>query len=189
MLDNGAYTFWQQGTAAEDWTGYYDFAAEWMDCKTTWAVSPDVIDGSVEENIKLISQWPHGLTQAAPVWHLDEPIDHLMFMLQKEIYSRICIGSSGRFAQIGTEQWHRRMTHVFNKIADPSGRMPVAIHMLRGMALCQGLFPFASVDSTDIARHHCRGGDIRSRADRWDSVQTPIRWHRQMTQQDYFGEE
>jgi hypothetical protein len=50
--------------------------------------------------------------------------------------------------------------------------------MLRGMQ-CSGLrWPFASVDSTDIARNHNRDHNSpKKMADRWDAMQTPIKWH------------
>jgi hypothetical protein len=35
-----------------------------------------------------------------------------------------------------------------------SGPVPVWLHMLRGMALSGSEYPFASVDSTDIAQNH-----------------------------------
>jgi hypothetical protein len=49
--------------------------------------------------------------------------------------------------------------------------------MLRGMALAGSEYPFASVDSTDIARNHNRPrNSARGMADYWDSRQNPARW-------------
>jgi len=54
---------------------------------------------------------------------------------------------------------------------------PVWLHMLRGMALAGSEYPFASVDSTDIARNHNRPQNtVRGMADRWDARQCPGRW-------------
>jgi hypothetical protein len=47
MLDNGAFTFWRKGGAV-DWDGYYDWCGRWLEHWTTWAVIPDVIDGTEE---------------------------------------------------------------------------------------------------------------------------------------------
>jgi hypothetical protein len=75
-----------------------------------------------------------------------------------------------------TDPWHRRMENAFNRLCD-NGPAPVWLHMLRGLALSGGPYPFASVDSTDIARNHCRHGrNARAMADRWDSRQSPARW-------------
>jgi hypothetical protein len=48
--------------------------------------------------------------------------------------------------------------------------------MLRGMATTRWGYPFASVDSTDIARNHNRGVPVRQMADQWDSVQCSPYW-------------
>jgi hypothetical protein len=57
MLDNGAFSFWRQGRPT-DWGGYYSWAERWLEYPTTWAVIPDVIDGDVEANDALVSEWP-----------------------------------------------------------------------------------------------------------------------------------
>jgi hypothetical protein len=45
------------------------------------------------------------------------------------------------------------------------------------MQLSGRRWPFASVDSTDIARNHNRPQNTpRAMADRWDAIQTPSRW-------------
>jgi hypothetical protein len=51
--------------------------------------------------------------------------------------------------------------------------------MLRGMSLAGGPYPFASADSTDVARNHNRQQNTaRAMADRWDAMQTPALWRR-----------
>lgn len=179
MLDNGAFSHWRKGEPCTDWQPYYDWCEQWLECQTTWAVIPDVIDGTVEENIRLIQQWPFG-ARGVPVFHMDEPIDHLLFMLKQDKYPIIAIGSSGRFSIVGDDRWHRRMDHIFNQVAEPSGRLPVKLHMLRGMAMCKSYYPFYSVDSTDLARNHShkKDTDIRIKADEWDRIQTPMCWER-----------
>jgi hypothetical protein len=50
------------------------------------------------------------------------------------------------------------------------------VHMLRGMQLSRHRWPFASVDSTDVARNHNRDGRPVARAERWDAAQCPPRF-------------
>jgi hypothetical protein len=89
----------------------------------------------------------------------------------------VCIGSSGQFATVGSDAWHRRMEQAMNAVCG-NGPAPTWLHMLRGMALSGSQYPFASVDSTDIARNHNRPQNTpRLLADRWDGLQNPRRWH------------
>ena len=72
----------------------------------------------------------------------------------------------------GSAEWTRCGTYSFGRFA----RTP-PVHMLRGMQ-CAGMrWPFASVDSTDIARNHARKqNSARAMADRWDAMQCPAKW-------------
>jgi hypothetical protein len=49
MLDNGAFSFWRSNRLP-DWLGYYQWCDRWLERWTTWAVIPDIIDGSEAEN-------------------------------------------------------------------------------------------------------------------------------------------
>lgn len=183
MLDNGAFSHWRIGKKP-DWDGYYDWVYEWTSSKTTWAVIPDIIGGSEEDNDRLISEWPHG-NCGAPVWHLHESLDRLRRLCDG--WSRICFGSSAQFDQVGAVNWHFRMTEAFNAIC-PNGRNPSWLHMLRGMKCCEMIYPFDSVDSTDIARNHnLPRNNARVMADSWDSVQCPIGWSKHPEQKMLFG--
>jgi hypothetical protein len=177
MLDNGAFTFWNQGvtTDGDYWAQYAVWVEPWLDRPTTWAVIPDVIDGDEADNDLLISKWPRSLfKQSAPVWHMHESLDRLAYLTLA--WDKVCVGSSAQYAQVGTSQWHHRMEAAFNRVA-PNGKPPW-LHMLRGMALTDGPYPFASVDSTDVARNHYlpRNGDAPKMATRWDGKQTPAQW-------------
>jgi hypothetical protein len=186
MLDNGAYSVWQFSQAGRlpplllsaskgDWSVYYDWCEPWLEYATTWAVIPDVIDGDEEANDRLLVNWfKRGLPKGAPVWHMHESIDRLKRLAHG--YERVCIGSSGQYACVGHPDWHRRMQQAFNAIAPD--RAPGAwIHMLRGMSLSGSEYPFASVDSTDVARNHNRPqNDALEMALRWDGMQNPARW-------------
>jgi hypothetical protein len=172
MLDNGAFSVWRRG-AEPDWPGYYTWAEPWLEHRTTWAVIPDVIDGDTDANDQLIREWPFG-DRGAPVWHMHEPIDRLLGLADS--WPRVCVGSSGTYATVGDDRWHRRMEEAMNALCG-NGPAPVWLHMLRGMALATGPYPFASADSTDIARNHNRPQNTaRAMADRWDGLQTPARW-------------
>lgn len=178
MLDNGAFSVWRAGRTVE-WSAYYQWAEPWLDYQTTWAVVPDVIDAGPEAQDELLRQWPHG-HRGAPVWHTDEPVDRLLRLADD--WPRVCIGSSGQH-EPGSEAWHRVMDAAMNRMCR-SGRSTTWLHMLRGMNLCDSGYPFASVDSTDIARNHNRGRPARTMADRWDALQAPGRWVRRTEQVD-----
>ena len=204
MVDNGAFSLWMKGIKGSavkgangglvppDWSDYYSWAEPWAASRSTWFVIPDVIDGGSTVNDLLVKEWPVKSipkSQAAPVWHMDEPIQRLLDLVRIGRWEKICIGSSGRFRTVGSESWHRRMDTVFNRISDPSGRVPVWLHMLRGMRMCESYYPFSSVDSTDVARNYKERGDIITCADRWDKSQCPLVWHKKMEQNgfDFFG--
>ncbi|MBP0492121.1 hypothetical protein [Roseomonas indoligenes] len=173
-LDNGAFSAWKRGYQP-DWAGFYAWTDQWLAYPTTWAVIPDVIDAGTQEQDALLREWPHGKRQAAPVWHLDEPISRLL-RLCDEGWSRVCMGSTAEYADVLSDAWERRMDECWNEIARTFARTP-PIHMLRGLQLSGNRWPFASVDSTDIARNHNRPGNTpRAMADRWDAMQCPARW-------------
>lgn len=174
MLDNGAFSVWRRG-AEVDWAAWAAWAEEWTCCPTTWAVLPDVIDGSEDDNDRLLSEYD-GIRNTVPVWHLHEGMGRLLRLVDD--YGKVCFGSSGAFATIGTDGWHRRVSRAFDELDLAFGKVPW-VHMLRGMALSGGPYPFASVDSTDVARNHNRPGNTAARmAARWDSLQCPHVWER-----------
>lgn len=171
MLDNGAFSAWRVGRQV-DWNSFYQWSEPWLDYHTTWAVIPDVIDGSEAENDALIAQWPHGV-KGAPVWHLHESIDRLKRLAQQ--WPRICLGSSGSWRHVGTDAWRARMDEAMNALCG-NGPPPAWLHMLRGMRLSGDRYPFASIDSADIARNHNGHRDPIKMASRWDALQCPGRW-------------
>lgn len=170
LLDNGAFSAWRSGKAT-DWAAFYDWCDKWLDCPTTWAIIPDVIDGGEEAQDALIEQWPHG-DRGAPVWHLDEPMERLLRLV--DIWPRVCLGSAGDYAQVGNDRWHHRMTEAFNGLSR-RGRLPW-LHGLRMQGVGH-LYPFGSVDSADIARNQNRPQNtIPKMAERLDRVQPKIGW-------------
>lgn len=173
MLDNGAFSAWKRGHVP-DWDKYYEWCELWLRYKTTWAVIPDVIDGTEGENDLLEHTCPLPRQQAAPVWHLHESLQRLRRLCDR--YPRVCFGSSGEYAVVGTRKWHERVARAFDEITF-NGVPVAAIHMLRGMSLSGSAYPFASVDSTDVARNHNRPQNIAAdMAARWDAIQCPAVW-------------
>jgi hypothetical protein len=179
MLDNGAFTFWRRGRKA-DWPAFYAWAQPWLEYQTTWAIIPDVIDGDEDANDALIAEWPFG-ARGAPVWHMHEDIDRLVRLA--ETWPRVCLGSSGEFATVGDPRWHARMRDAMDALCG-DGPAPAWLHMLRGLRLCGGPYPFASADSTNIAQNHNGNNtrrtpkkDVVEMATRMDALQCPARWH------------
>lgn len=184
MLDNGAFSFWRSGKPV-DWEGYYEWVRPWLEYKTTWAVIPDYIGGSEEANDSLITDWfCEGLPPGAPVWHMHESILRLKRLCQD--HARVCLGSSAQYATVGSDSWHRRMDEAMNELCG-NGPAPNWLHMLRGMDVVDAGYPFASVDSTNIAQNHNRNGKLgESRVDmanRLDARQAPARWRIAHTQE------
>jgi hypothetical protein len=121
----------------------------------------------------LISQWPHG-QRGAPVWHLHEGFFRLLQLLDE--WPKVCFGSSERYAQVLSPDWCRRVDDAWNEIAKRHQRTPW-VHMLRGMQCVNREWPFASVDSTDVARNHNRPQNTPDEmAQRWDQKQCPPNW-------------
>lgn len=184
MLDNGAFSAWRVGRPT-DWPGYYRWAEQWLGFPTTWAVIPDVITGTADDQDQLLSEWPFG-QRGAPVWHMHEPVARLLRLVDQ--FHRVCIGSSAQFAVVLSVEWQRRMDEAWNGIVRAFGRSTPWIHMLRGMACCGHRWPFASVDSTDVARNHNRPQNTpRKMVDRWDAIQCPAIWNPVPEQEEMFS--
>lgn len=170
MLDNGAFSKWKSGKAT-NWNGFYAWCEQWLAYPTTWAIIPDVIDGGSQLQDAMIREWPFK-HRGAPVWHMDEPISRLARLVDE--WPKVCIGSTAEYAAVLSPAWERRMDEVFNTI----GRSHLPwLHMLRGMQCVGRRWPFASVDSTDIAQNHHRPQNTpRAMADRWDAIQCTATW-------------
>jgi hypothetical protein len=174
MIDNGAYGAWKSGKTPS-WPKYYEFVNPWLNFPTTWAVVPDLIDASAEAQDSLIAQWPHEKSRSAPVWHMNEPIARLLQLIE-DGWSRVCIGSTSQYATVLSPVWISRMDETWNEITQTFTRTP-PIHMLRGMRLCKHYWPFASMDSTDVAKNHfLERNTIRGMVERWDRIQCPGTW-------------
>jgi hypothetical protein len=171
MLDNGAFSAFTRGNPL-DVKGYY----AWCDASLAhphWAVIPDVIDGTEDEQRALVKTWPFG-NYGTPVWHLGMPIAYLLDLCSN--WPRVCFGSSGAYWQIGTPAWCGRMDEAFNTLAKAFGRIPW-IHGLRMLGQADGPWPLASADSVNVARNY-KDGDFCAEcmAQRIDRVNPPTLW-------------
>src|SRR5262249_51443423 len=93
-LDNGAFSLWKADKPT-DWNGYYEWSASWLRHPACdFAVIPDVIGGTEEENDALIDAWPHGHC-GVPVWHLNESAHRLVRLA--ETWPRVALGSAEEF--------------------------------------------------------------------------------------------
>lgn len=152
-VDNGAFSAWKSGNPVMDWQPYYDWCADLAKVPNfDWAVIPDVIDGDEDANDALVEQWPLPRWIGVPVWHLHESLKRLCRLSDQ--WPRVCFGSSGAFAQIGTAAWWNRMAQAMAVICDNQGRPCCKVHGLRMLdPTVFSKFPFASADSTNIAQN------------------------------------
>lgn len=155
-IDNGAFSAWRGGKPIEDWTEYYLWIGDLHRRPGfDFAVIPDVIDGNEVANDELVDAWPWKDRRpdiGAPVWHLHESIERLQRLARA--WPRVCLGSSGEYAQIGTPRWENRMAQAMNEICDREGLPVTKLHGLRMLdPRVFSRFPFHSADSTNIARN------------------------------------
>ena len=176
MWDNGAFTaFTRKQTFDKE--GYI----RWLEPRLGhphWAVVPDVIGGTVQEQKDMLRGWPYPKTLSAPVWHLALPIDYLLALCDE--WPRVCFGSSQQYWKVGSLEWRRRVDAAFDALSRRHRHLP-AIHMLRGLAQAGKRWPFASADSVNVARNFKNKGKEQcpeQMARRIDSVQTPITFNR-----------
>ncbi|MGF6856017.1 hypothetical protein [Paraburkholderia sp. CI3] len=169
-VDNGAFSAWCAGRPVTDWSRYYAWVAELHRYPPfDFAVIPDVIDGDEVANDALVAEWPwryRAPWTGAPVWHLHESLGRLGRLALA--FPRVCLGSSGQYAEIGTAQWWTRMEEAMNVVCDRDGRPVCKLHGLRMLDVdVFTRFPFASADSTNIGRNV--GIDSR-----WRGPYTPV---------------
>ena len=155
-VDNGAFSAWKAGEPITDWELFYEWVAELHRYPSfDFAVIPDVIDGDEAANDALIEAWPWRMNAkhvGAPVWHLHESLERLERLALN--WPRICLGSSGDFASIGTQAWWNRMAEAMEVVCDRDGRPVCKLHGLRMLNPdIFSRFPFASADSTNIAQN------------------------------------
>lgn len=156
VLDNGAFSAWKSAKGnktksdwIKHWSDYYDFVGEWFS-RIDFFIIPDVIEGSEEDNDKLLDTVPSWLAKkSVPVWHSVESIERLIKLCEN--YDRVAIGCCGPHGSIRSSLWRQRMEHAFRAIyMDNNFKTKIhGLRMLDGRALSQ--FPFSSADSTNVA--------------------------------------
>lgn len=152
-LDNGAFSVWRDtGEPVADWSPYYDWCGAWLRHPACdWAVIPDVIMGTADENDALIDEWPHG-TRGVPVWHLNESIDRLVALAER--WPRVALGSAAEFDVTNVRRCLSRLAAAIGAIADEHGTPSVKLHGLRMLnPEITTRVPLASADSTNVARN------------------------------------
>jgi hypothetical protein len=167
-----------------DWNGYYGWVDPLLDNPTSWAIIPDEIGKSGQEQDMLLKQWPHGKERGAPVWHMDEPIGRLLRLIEE--YPRVCIGSTGEYWQIWVPgrygldlnpDWEERMDEVWEEIERVFKRTPYT-HGLRMLGVLSRRWPLASGDASNYAQNHPREGDKHKFIQRLDGQIAPPRFIR-----------
>lgn len=177
MFDNGAFSAFTQGVEFDE-VGYY-FWLESVLAHPHWAVIPDVIDGSEEEQRAMVKRWPFQKVLGLPVWHLGLSIDYLVELADK--WPRLCFGSTARYWKVGSPDWCRRMDEAFNALAK-RGPLPW-IHGLRMLGMAGERWPLASADSTNVAQNWKVTSCCPERkAAEVDAVQAPTHWKPHPTQ-------
>lgn len=151
VLDNSAFSYWQNGGTL-NFNDYVRWVREWHQHPNfAWALIPDVVDGTEEQNDSYVNRWPAEI-RGVPVWHLHESLARL-YMLCKRFHL-VALGSSGQWATPGTDGWWRRMDEAMARICDSQGRPITKLHGLRMMS--PEIFtrlPFSSADSTNVAQN------------------------------------
>lgn len=151
-IDNGAFSSWRAGKPVTDWSEFYEWAAALSKLPNCdFVVIPDVIEGTEADNDALLREWP--LPHAgAPVWHMHASLERLERLVHE--YPRVCIGSSGQFATVGSSAWWSRMNEAMRVACDSDGFPLARLHGLR--MLNPSIFsklPLSSADSTMVVRN------------------------------------
>lgn len=157
-LDNGAFSVWRRG-ARMDVKGYVRFVNEWKQHPgCDWALIPDVIDGTEEDNYRMFSEYMMAggdLLRSVPVWHMHESFERLGRLCRT--WPRVALGSSGQWSTVGNEEWWQRMGAAMDAVCDDKGRPPCKFHGLRMLnPTVFSQLPLASADSTNMAQNHGR---------------------------------
>jgi hypothetical protein len=179
MLDNGAFSAKTRGLPF-DINGFYEWVEPLL-AHPHWAVVPDVIDGTVEQQKQMVKTWPFRKEFGMPVWHLGLPISYLLELC--DTWGRVCFGSAGEYWQIGTPKWSGKMDEAFNAMTNTFGRQLPWVHGLRMLGMSAGPWPLASADSTNVAQNHSERLECAGcMAKRIDSTNPPLKWNVQPLQ-------
>lgn len=190
-LDNGAFTIWKTTGGNIDVGGY----KKWVDTigihpAFDFALIPDIIMGTEDENDRLISQWESDKV-CVPVFHLGESVERF-FNLAKN-HKKIALGSTSEWGVSGSKRWWKMMANFMDTICDSSGNVPVKLHGLRmlDIKIFQYL-PLHSGDSTNagVNGHLCMKKGTHPAITRWqgneriaqkiEAFQSASHWSREL---------
>lgn len=152
VLDNGAFSAWRknQGENKKEWNPYYKWVDSWRHHPGfDWALIPDVIGGTEEENDRLLEEWPFGFV-GVPVWHLHESLDRLDRLVAT--WRIVALGSSGEYSQPNSHQWRVRMRQAMRVCCTEAGLPRTWLHGLRMLnPKVFSKLPLKSADSANAA--------------------------------------
>lgn len=152
-VDNSAFTYWQAGAGEVPFDDYLAWVTTFHRHPAfDWCLIPDKIDGTVDENSRLVRDWVRCAPPfvGVPVWHLHEPLEYLEWLVAS--FYVVAFGSSGEYRTPGTPAWWGRMSQAMKIACDDHGRPRRQFHGLR--MLDPDIFtrlPFRSCDSTNAA--------------------------------------
>lgn len=167
FIDNGAYSFYRK-EIKPDYSKFY----KWLKNKNfTYFFIPDVINGTEEENDKLINEVPEEfIKKAIPVFHISESNERLERLMKE--FNYIAFAATGEFWTVGSKIWFKRMHELMKIVCDESGKPKIKIHALRCLNYKVFIhFPFESADSSNLSRnHHKKGaGNLLKRINSFDA--------------------
>lgn len=153
VLDNSAFSHWRAGKGDVDVAAYHQWVHTFEGHPgLDWCLIPDKIDGTQEQNEKLVVTWLRmgSNVHSTPVWHMHESLGWLDYLVGN--FQTVAIGSSGEWRTPGTSAWWRRMAEAMGTACDSRGRPRARLHGLR--MLDPEIFsrlPLTSADSTNAA--------------------------------------
>lgn len=156
-FDNGAFSLWKRlkklGTLEgfdwdKHWTKFYMWLLKHYSQIDKFLI-PDVIEGSEEENDRLINSVPAMFKdKAVPVWHTVESIERFVRLCEE--FDTVAIGACGQHQTIMSDACIARLGHAFDEIYHYRN-INVKIHGLRMTDnRVVDKFPFYSCDSTSV---------------------------------------
>ncbi len=173
-LDNGAFSIWRKGGKLNPRKFMQWAHSHGKQANFDFAFIPDIIDGSEDANDGLIQLWKEEATiQGVPIWHLDESLSKLERLSHE--WPIVAFGSSGSYAQPGTQKWWARMAEALPMVCDDN-KPRCQLHGLRMMnpAIFTHI-PFTSVDSTNATQNGSARANAMDLPHAWQGS-TVIAW-------------
>jgi hypothetical protein len=200
IIDNGAFSHWKSGKGEINLSEYFDWQLPLSKHPAHYfTIIPDVIDGTEEQNDKLLLEWEkRKCKKSSPVFHLGESVNR--FKTLSDNYEVVCIGSTSSWARNGSKEWWENMSEFMDSVVDTQGNFPCKVHGLR--LLDPRIFtklPLHSADSTNatVNGHRCQKEGILKSMTRWqgniriaqriEHFQSANNWHKDNLKLDLHG--